>query len=353
MDNTIYNILWPLILWIPFWFLLLKSRQILARLNKGKFGRKRLAIIDGLQSIRIPLFFMTMTIFFRHATHELFPDNDGYMLIFMEKHGYFFISLFLLTFTIITFSNTYRKDLQFSYVIEELQNQGSAKSKQKTYVDAISKVVNGFAIVIAIILLLDHFGVPASSILAFGGMGSLVIGFAVKDLLSDIASGILLYADDFFKIDEWIKVEEPPIEGIVKSIGWRSSQIMTFDGRPLYVPNRLLSTATVQNVSRRESIRFKETLSLSLETTKHISDICKEIRNDIFLNHHGIDHTKPVIVNLQNFDGAVANIYMSAHTKCADTATFHAIRQEIWLKVLIVLSTHKAEIKAPVVNISK
>ena len=353
MDNSTYNILWPLLLWVPFWFLLLKSTQILGRLNKGKFGRKRLAIIDALQSIRIPLFLITMSIFFRHATHELYPEKGNYMLIFMDKHGYFFISLSLLTITIITFSNTYRKDLQFSYAAEESQNKGALKNKQKTYVDAVSKIVNGFTLVVALILLLDHFGVPASSILAFGGMGSLIIGFSMKDLLSDVISGILLYADDFFKIDEWIKVESPPIEGVVKSIGWRSSQIMTFDGRPLYVPNRLLSTATVQNVSRRESIRFKETLSLSLDTVGHIAYICKEIRNDIFLNHHGIDQTNPIIVNLQNFNGEVANIYISAHTKCADIATFHAIRQEIWLKIHIILDAHKAEIKAPVVNISK
>lgn len=353
MENTIYTIIWPLTFLIPFWFVLVKSRLVLGRVNKGKFGRKRLAIIDAVQSIRVPLFLVTMTIFFRHATHELFPEKGNYMLQFMDKHGYFFIYLALLTITIITFSNTYRKDLQSSYLIEEMKNKGSTKNSEKTYVDAISKVVNGFAIVVSTILLLDHFGVPASSILAFGGMGSLVLAFVAKDLLSDVLSGVLIYTDNILKIDEWIKVESPPIEGIVKSIGWRSSLIIQFDGRPLYVPNRLLSTASLQNVSRRKSIRFKETLCLSLDTVDDIATICKEIKNEIFRNHYGIDQAKPIIVNLQNFNGEVANVYICAHTRSADTAAFHAIRQDIWLKIYTILKAHKATIKAPVINISK
>lgn len=354
MNDSIFTTLWPLAILAPSWFALIKLGSLLERLNKGRFGRKRLAIIDAAQSIRVPLFLITVSIFFRHVTHEVFPVKDNYMLIFMDKHGYFFISVGLLTATILTFCTTYKKDILRSYELEEKSNRGSqAKHTEKTYVSAISKVINGVWVVCAVILMLDHFGVPASSILAFGGMGSLVIGFAAKDILSDILCGMLLYFDNQFRIDEWVKIDSLNIEGTVSSIGWRVTKVQTFDNRPVFVPNKFLSNAVIQNVSRRESMRFKETLCLSLESVDNVPNICREIKQEIFMNHDGIDHDKSIIVNLKNFDGEVANIFISAYSKSADTVGFHAIKQDIWVKIYAILVAHGAKVKAPMLGFPK
>ncbi|MDK9793872.1 mechanosensitive ion channel family protein [Vibrio sp. D431a] len=230
------------------------------------------------------------------------------------------------------------------YTQEELRYSDLSRSIEKTKVDAIAKIVKGIWIVISGLMILDHFGVPASSILAVGGMGSLILGFAMKDILSDISSGLLLYWDRQFSIGDWIKIEQPKLEGTVESIGWRVSKIKTLDNRPLYVPNKFLGAAVIQNVSRRESMRFKEYLTIDLDSIGNVNEICNCIRESILINHDDIDVSQPVVVNVSDLNGAVINIYISAFTTSVDVVDFYNIKQDIWLKIVQVLNDHNAKI---------
>lgn len=347
MNETLITAFWPLIVLVPLWFALIKADTILRRANKTAYGVKRLAIIDALESIRMPLILMSILVFARHAANILFDKDGVYILEFADRHIYFFVSLALLSYTITKFVNTYKKDLLRSFDKQEKSFSGLSKNDQKTQTDALAKVINGTWFIITGILVLDHFGVPASSIMAFGGMGSIIIGFAGKDILSDLISGVLLYFDNQFKIGEWIKIENPAIEGTVEQIGWRVSKIQTFDNRPIYVPNKFLGAAVIQNVSRRDSMRIKEYITLNMDCVDKIATICREIRNEVLMNHDGIDTDKPIIVNLKNFEGEVANVYISAFSKSADITGFYAIKQDIWIKIYHVLANHGASVKAP------
>lgn len=346
MTDLLIKAFWPLLLLVPLWIALVKVGLILHRLNKGKYGKKTLAIIDGVASIRVPLFYLSVLVYVRFLVEEFIPNKNNYIFDFLDKHLFFFVSIALLSNAIIRFVNSYSEDLHARFEKEE-SYYGLTKSDEKTHTAAFAKVLNGTWFVITIVVILDHFGVPASSILAFGGMGSIVIGFAAKDILSDIISGVLLYFDNQFKIGDWIKIDSPALEGNVESIGWRVSKILTFDKRPVYVPNKFLGSAVIQNVTRRESMRFKESLTLDLESVPKISTICRDIKNEILYNHDGIDTDKPIIVNLESFAGEVANIYISAYSKSADTTGFYAIKQDIWVKVFHVLENHDVKIKAP------
>ncbi|WP_250666706.1 mechanosensitive ion channel domain-containing protein, partial [Escherichia coli] len=50
-------------------------------------------------------------------------------------------------------------------------------------------------------------------------------------------SGIMLYFDRPFNIGDWVSSPDRNIEGTVVEIGWRITKIVTFDHRPLYIPN--------------------------------------------------------------------------------------------------------------------
>ena len=93
----------------------------------------------------------------------------------------------------------------------------------------------------------EHFGMSLSGLLTFGGIGGLAVGMAGKDILSNFFSGIMLYFDRPFSIGDWIRSPDRNIEGTVAEIGWRITKITTFDNRPLYVPNSLFSSISVEN----------------------------------------------------------------------------------------------------------
>ncbi|PSV01156.1 mechanosensitive ion channel family protein [Photobacterium kishitanii] len=235
---------------------------------------------------------------------------------------------------------------------KEFGNNSDINS-DKAKIEAISKILTVVLFVSYIITVLDFFGVPTGSILALGGFGSIVLGFAAKDILSDLVSAVLLFIDNQFGLGDWIKLETPSIEGVVEDIGWRVCRIRTFDNRPLYVPNSLMSKAIIQNVTRRDAMRIKEYVTVDVNAADRLSSVCKDIKFEITHNPDGIDPDRQIVVAVSSFEGGVCWIYISAHTYVTDMSCFHGIRQALLLKVATILKTNDIKIKAPRLFIEK
>ena len=77
------------------------------------------------------------------------------------------------------------------------------------------------------------------------GLTSLALGFALKDIISNFISGILLLALRPFQIGDQIVVGDT--EGSVERIELRATQIKTYDGRTALVPNAEVFTSRVIN----------------------------------------------------------------------------------------------------------
>jgi small-conductance mechanosensitive channel len=77
------------------------------------------------------------------------------------------------------------------------------------------------------------------------GLTSLALGFALKDIISNFVSGILILGLRPFQIGDEIVVGET--EGSVQRIRLRATEIKTYDGRLVLVPNAELFTSRVTN----------------------------------------------------------------------------------------------------------
>jgi small-conductance mechanosensitive channel len=106
------------------------------------------------------------------------------------------------------------------------------------------------------------------------GLTSLAFGFALKDILSNFVSGMLLLVLRPFELGDQIVVGET--EGSVERIELRATQIRTYDGRIVYVPNADIFTSRVINNTatpvRRAAIRlpvgYDQDLRLATETAR-------------------------------------------------------------------------------------
>ena len=94
-------------------------------------------------------------------------------------------------------------------------------SYDRTTVDAIGKLLRIPVIITAILVALQSLGYSVSGVLAFGGIGGIIIGFAAKDLLSNFFGGLMIYLDRPFSAGDWIRSSDKEIEGTVEQIGWR------------------------------------------------------------------------------------------------------------------------------------
>lgn len=352
INTTTLTALAPLLLVVFILFLLKRTAKKAKAKDLFVMQRKRSILIKSLMSAYKPIAMLVVFMYVKYIYVVLkLVEYDNTLLQFIFDDAYFVANLMLSTWVVTSVVTDFKNRMIRKFEFEEKVASDLDNNPQRTKIDASAKVVFGLWLVFALMLTLGHFGVPVSSILAFGGMGSIVIGFAAKDLLGDFISGVLLYMDGQFDLGEWIKLEDPKIEGTVEYIGWRVSRIRTFDDRPLYVPNGLLSKAIIQNVSRRESMRIKEYITVSAEAAHLMSTICKEIRNDVLHNHDGIDQERGMVVNLASFQAGVCWIYVSAFTRSGDMQGFYGIKQDILIKIHAILQTHEVEIDSPKVSV--
>jgi MscS family membrane protein len=81
------------------------------------------------------------------------------------------------------------------------------------------------------------------------GVGSLAIGLAAQDTLSNMFAGFTLMADRPFRVGDRIRLATGET-GDVQEIGMRATLIQTLDETLLVVPNSLLVKDRVVNLSR-------------------------------------------------------------------------------------------------------
>lgn len=104
-------------------------------------------------------------------------------------------------------------------------------------------------VVIALIILLDHFDVNVSALVATLGVGSLAIALAAQESLSDTISGFIIMLDRPYRIGDRIEIRDLATWGDVVDIGLRSTRIRTRDNRMVIVPNSTMGKSLVVNHS--------------------------------------------------------------------------------------------------------
>jgi len=220
------------------------------------------------------------------------------------------------------------------------------KKVDKSTIEAISKLLRVSVSITTVLLVLQNLGVSISAVLAFGGIGGIAIGFAAKDLLANFFGGLIIYLDRPFSIGDWIRSSDRQIEGTVEYIGWRQTRIRTFDKRPLYVPNAIFNSISVENPSRMTNRRIYETFGIRYDDIKQAENIVVEVKQMLH-QHSEIDTAQTMIVNLNAFSESSVDFFVYTFTKTTDWIKFHEIKQDVLLKIAAVIEANKAEMAYP------
>ncbi|MDJ0765419.1 MAG: mechanosensitive ion channel [Myxococcota bacterium] len=102
--------------------------------------------------------------------------------------------------------------------------------------------------------------VDVTAWLASAGILGIAIGFAAKDTLSNLFSGIFILADAPYKVGDFIVLDSGE-RGQVTDIGVRSTRILTRDDIQIIIPNATIANAKIVNEtggpSKKERIRVR------------------------------------------------------------------------------------------------
>jgi small-conductance mechanosensitive channel len=99
------------------------------------------------------------------------------------------------------------------------------------------------------------FNKSLTGVWATSGILGIFLGFALRNMIADIFAGIALNVDQPFKIGDWIILFHRsinPKKGCVTEITWRSTRLRSLDNTLTIIPNSIISSMILTNLSKPE-----------------------------------------------------------------------------------------------------
>lgn len=128
-----------------------------------------------------------------------------------------------------------------SFSLRKIFDKTPFPEKIENTITNLSKYVTW---VIGFFILLGVIGVDLTSVVVGIGAFSIAISFAMKDIIQNLVSGILLHADKPFKVGDSIKIKNHG--GVVQKISIRSTTLREDDGDLVMIPNTMFVTNPVK-----------------------------------------------------------------------------------------------------------
>ena len=120
---------------------------------------------------------------------------------------------------------------------------GSALSLRK----AISNTVRALLVFVGLIMALSVVGIDLTALSVLGGAVGVGIGFGLQKLASSYVSGFVILGERNLRIGDTVQVDN--FSGVITQINARYTVIRSLRGRESIVPNEMLITSRVENLS--------------------------------------------------------------------------------------------------------
>jgi len=170
-------------------------------------------------------------------------------------------------------------------------------------------------------------GFTFGSLITGLGFTTFVIGFATKDILNNLLSGVLILWQQPFRIGDYIFVGSN--QGKVEYIGVRATKLRKDDGEAVLIPNGDMysSALTIRSAGAERRMLLKISIDYDAEIPK-----AKEIINNVMKKSEGVvTEPKPkVVVTDLTGDGVNLSIYFWINTdKNSPQAVFDEVATEV------------------------
>lgn len=226
------------------------------------------------------------------------------------------------------------------------ERQRQQKAYDVTTVSVLGRIVRIAVVLTGVLTALSILDIPISGFLAAGGVGGVAVGLAARDLIANFFGGLMVFMDRPFSVGDWIRSPDKEIEGTVEAIGWRVTTVRKFDKRPMYIPNAVFTTITLENPSRMTHRRIFEHIGIRYDDQSVIQKVVDEVRS-MLLAHDDIATDQTLMVHFDLFGASSLDIMVYCFTKTKDWAEYHRVRENVLLKIGAIIEQHGAEIAFP------
>ncbi len=205
------------------------------------------------------------------------------------------------------------------------------------------KILKVIIYVIAGFLIIADFGYDLNGIITGLGLGSVVIGLAAQELVSNLLSGVAISSEKPFKIGDWVTIGT--VSGTVVDIKFRSIKVKTADNTTVTILNTKVLNESIINYATIDSRRFEVILRLPLNTSSYqIEDLMNSLKNFLHSIKEADQDTIQVFIDGIQTDAIVVKTIVYVNI---DAAYFLDFKTETNLSIMKVLESKGIKLANP------
>jgi small conductance mechanosensitive channel len=169
----------------------------------------------------------------------------------------------------------------FNKLVGRIEKRGELKKGTLVHLKRFFQIL---IYLVAIIVILSLLEVDITTAVAGLGVGALVIGFALKDMIENWVSGIIIISGKTYIIGDVIRIGN--LTGTVTDVSLRTTKLKTYDRNEIIIPNSVLMKEKIINLTGGES----EAVASILISIDYTSDIekAKVIIENILKDHEAV-----------------------------------------------------------------
>ena len=197
----------------------------------------------------------------------------------------------------------------------------------------VGKTLRIFIIIIGGIIILQNLtGLKIGPRLASLGIGGLAVALAARDSIANFFGTLTILFDKPFQVGERIVIDN--YDGVVESVGFRSSRIRTLTGHLVSIPNEKVVNSTSENIARRPFIRWLTNIGIPYDTSPEKAEQAVQIIRETLENHEGMKEEFPPRVYFNGFNDWSLNILVIAWYHPPNYWDYQAWLQKTCLEIM-------------------
>lgn len=195
--------------------------------------------------------------------------------------------------------------------------------------------------ILVFVLVLGALSVNVQSIAWVASALSVGIGFGLQAIVQNFISGLILLAERPVKVGDWVSISG--VEGDIRRINVRATEIQMSDRSTVIVPNSQLITQNVRNVTLSNAqgrVQVKLPMPLDTDASK-----VRQIIFEVFNNHPATLDIPSPYVQLENIDAAAMTFNCVAYVKSPRDAS--NVKSDLLFELLDRLRKAKIPMSSP------
>lgn len=163
-------------------------------------------------------------------------------------------------------------------------------------------IINIIIIVLAVYLIFSIWNVDMTAWLASAGIVGIAVGFAAKDTLANLFSGVFIMADAPYKVGDYVVLDSGE-RGEITHIGIRSTRMLTREDIEITIPNSVMGNSKIINESGGPHEKSRCRIPIGVSYNADI-DLVREVLMTIATNQEMVCEDPEPRVRFRRFSGS-------------------------------------------------